>query len=362
MLTRAALLGNVLEMDDIHRTAILHPEPVVWPAALSAARDEGASLDMLLSAAALGYEAAIAIGSTLDAYHYGLWHNTSTAGGFGAAAAAASVYGLDAEQIGWALGNIGSLAGGLWHMRHAPVMTKQLHAAHAALAGLWVVRLARRGFTGPSAILEGPQGLYAAMTKAPKPLVLDDGWRIMEVSFKPWAACRHSHPAIDAALELRARGALHGPIRLETYADAIAFCDRPTPVNVIDAKFSLQHSIAVVALRGEPQLADYEPDAIADPAVAKRRGSVEVAEAADITARYPAHFGARLTAGDHTVELTDTRGDPERPLSEDGVVAKARALVAWGGLPAAEADRAVALALAGGGSANDIVALLEDWL
>lgn len=29
--TRAALLGNVLEMDDIHRASILHPGPVVWP-------------------------------------------------------------------------------------------------------------------------------------------------------------------------------------------------------------------------------------------------------------------------------------------------------------------------------------------
>lgn len=193
-------------------------------------------------------------------------------------------------------------------------------------------------------------------------MVLGDGWRLAEVSFKPWAACRHSHPAIDAALELKAHGALTGPIRLETYADAITFCDRPAPQSVIDAKFSLQHSIAVVALRGEPRPEDYEPDAIADPTIAALRETIEVAEAPDITARYPAHFGARLGAGGKTVELIDTRGDPERPLSPDGVIAKARTLIQWGGLPSAEADRAVALALEGDGPAMDVVALLEDWV
>jgi 2-methylcitrate dehydratase PrpD len=359
---RAALLGNVLEMDDVHRTAILHPGPVVWPAVLAAARETNASLAALLTAAAGGYEAVIAIGSTLDARHYSLWHNTSSAGGFGAAAAAALLFGLAPAQIVSALGNAGSVAGGLWHMRHAPVMTKQFHVAHAARAGLWAAQLARDGFTGPAAILEGPQGLYAATTGEPKPLELTDGWRLFEVSFKPWAACRHSHPAIDAALELRARGALHGRITVEIYADAITFCDRPEPASPVEAKFSLQHSVAVVAARGEPRPDDYELEAIRDPILAALRREVEVAEAPDLSARYPAHFGARVSAGGTSVELVDTRGDPERPLDAAGVVSKARSLITWGGLPAHEADRAVSLVLEDDGPADQLLALLEDWL
>lgn len=362
VLTRAALLGNVLEMDDVHRAAILHPGPVVWPAALLAAREENAGMAAMLEGAVRGYEAVIAVGATLDARHYSLWHNSSTAGGFGSAAAAGAIYELDADALVAAFGNIGSIAGGLWHMRHAPVMTKQLHVAHAAMAGLWVARLARHGFTGSEGILEGPQGFYAAMAEEPKPLKLDEDWRIHEVSFKPWAACRHSHPAIDAALELKARTGLREPIRLEIYADAIAFCDRAAPSSVVEAKFSLQHSIAVVALRGEPRPEDYEPDAIRDPEIAALRATIEVAEAPDITARYPAHFGARLSASGETVELTDTRGDPERPLSAEGVVNKARSLIAWGGLPEREADRAVSLALEENGSVSEIVTMLESWV
>lgn len=355
VLERVGYLGNVLEMDDVHRAALLHPGPVVWPAALSAAREAGCGMAAMLDGAIRGYEAMIAVGATFDAFHYAHWHPTATAGGFGGAAAAAAIFGLSPEQTVWALGHSGSTACGLWHMRHADVMTKQLHVVHASLEGLWCARTARAGFTGPAAILEGPQGLYEAMTRAPKPLMLGEGWHLAEVSFKPWAACRHAHPAIDAALALKDEGALGGEVLVETYADALAFCDRPAPRTPVEAKFSLQHAVAVVAERGAPTPADFEPDAIS--ALAKSRARVRVAEAAEFSARYPEHFGARVTAGGRTVELSDTLGDPERPLSSDGVIAKARALMAWGGLPDAAAERGVALALEG-----DDPAALVAWL
>ena len=351
-LTRAALLGNVLEMDDVHRRAILHPGPVVWPAALSAAREVGADMATLLEGAVRGYEAVIAVGATFDAWHYAHWHNTATAGGFGGAAAAASVFGLDADATADALGHAGSLAGGLWRMRHEPGMTKQVHVAQAALTGLWHARLARAGAKGPRRILEGEQGLYAPMTHEPKPLALGQGWRIDEVSFKPWGACRHAHPAIDAALELKAAGKLGAPVTVHTYRDALTFCDRPEPETVLDAKFSIQHSVAIVIDKGEPELADFEPDAIAR--LAPLRAQVTVAEDPALTAAYPARFGARI--GD--LMLADTRGDPERPLYPSGVEAKAWALMAWGGL---DADEGVRLALDGGDPAA-IVAMLERWL
>lgn len=353
---RAALLGNVLEMDDVHRAAILHPGPVIWPTVLA---HGGADMEALLEAAVRGYEATIAIGATFDARHYRYWHNTATAGVFGAAAAAASLFECDAEEIVSALGLAGSVSGGLWQMRHEPVMAKQWHIAHAVQTGGSAGFYAAHGVTGPRHILEGPQGLYAATCDTPRPLALTSDWRIAEVSFKPWAACRHTHPAIDAALELKATGGLDGPILVETFADALAFCDRPDPRTVLDAKFSLQHAVAVVRERGAPRLADFETDAVAS--LSGPRDSVSVREAADITARYPAHFGARVTAGGRTVELIDTRGDPERPIGEGGVIDKARALFDWGGLSDEQAEHGVALALDGDDPAG-IVAWLEELL
>jgi 2-methylcitrate dehydratase PrpD len=360
VLERVAYLGNVLEMDDIHRNAILHPGPVIWPSLLSAIRETGGTMREMLDGAVRGYEAMIAVGATLDAYHYAHWHPTGTAGGFGGAAAAASIFGLGRQKTVWALGNAGSTACGLWHMRHDNVMTKQLHVAHAALEGLWCARTARAGLTGPAAILEGPQGLYEAMTREPKAMEFPKRWRIRDVSFKPWGACRHAHPTIDAALELQQLlGKLDGEIVVETYADAIAFCDNPDPKTVQQAKFSLQHAVAVVATNGVPTLADFEPKAIRK--LANARARVTVRECKDITARYPQHYGARVVCNQQTVEMIDTLGDPERPMSEAQIIDKAMALMAWGGLSEKQAKKAVKLALEG----DDPVAIhrmLGKWL
>lgn len=350
---KATYLGNVLEMDDVHRTALLHPGPVIWPAALSL---PSASFDQRLDAAIRGYEAMIAIGSALDAHHYAHWHPTTIAGVFGSTVAFGSLIGFAPVEYANAMGNAGSVAGGLWHMRHDDVLTKQWHIYHAVRTGRDAAMHVHYGATGPQAILEGKQGLFAAMTQTPGPLAGSaDGWLIREVSFKPWAACRHAHPAIDCALELRAAGKLTEPFHVETYADALVFCDRPDPVTEMDAKFSLQHAIAVIADGRAARPEDFTPEAIA--ALAPLRAQVTVKEDPEISARYPAHFGARVNG----LELADTRGDPERPMGEAEIIAKMKTLAAWGGLSADQADRAADIALRGADAAA-LDDMLEQWL
>lgn len=354
--SKASFLGNVLEMDDVHRSALLHPGPVIWPAVLGGLTGEP---DAWLDAAVRGYEAMIAIGSTFDAHHYAYFHPTSTAGMFGAAAAAASLLGCDAGQTANALALAGSVTGGLWQTRHSPNMAKQWHVEHAMIAGGSAAYFARSGVTGPLDILEGVQGVHAATCQSPNPMVLAEGWQIDRVSFKPWGACRHAHPAIDAALALRANGKLTGEVRVETYADAITFCDRPHPRTVNEAKFSIQHAVAIVIERGAPQLSDFEPDAIAE--LSALRDRVTVSEAPAFTQAYPAHFGARLSTPAGTVMLTDTLGDPERPLSREGIIAKARALMLWGELSETNADHAIQVAF-DDQTGERTLALLEAWL
>lgn len=340
-------------MDDVHRAARLHPGPVVW--AISLGQYEN-NLTSTIDAAVAGYEAMISVGATFDDRHYQYYHPTTTAGVFGVTAAQAALDELDATQTANALANAGSVSGGLWQMRHSENMTKQLHALHCVRMAPQLSWLASWGATGPLDILEGPQGLYAATCREPKPMVLDPmRWRIEEVSFKPWAACRHAHPVIDCALELRAAGRLTPPYTLETYGDALTFCDKPHPTTEVEAKFSLHHAVAVIADGRDATPADFTLEAIA--ALAPLRAQVTVAEAPEITARYPAHFGARLNG----FELVDTRGDPERPVGEADIVAKMHMLAAWGGLAAGEADRAADLALRGD-DAGAIVTMLEEWL
>ena len=351
---QSTYIGNAMEMDDIHRKGLLHPGPVVWPAAMSW---PSADLNARLDAAVRGYEAMIAVGAALDAYHYAHWHPTTTAGFFGAAAAFGSLIGSNKAEYENGLGNAGSVAGGFWHLRHDNTLAKQWHVYHVVRTGRDAMLHVHYGATGPKGLLEGPQGMFAGMTRQPGSLAeaADGGWLIGEVSFKPFASCRHSHPTIDAAMTLRERGELHAPFTVETFADAILFCDRPDPKTVIEAKFSLQHVLAVVADGRKAEPADFTEKAIAE--LADLRAQVSVAEAEEFTSRYPEHFGARVNG----LAIYDTLGDPERPVSQAQLVEKFHMLAQWGGVSEASATRAVDLALHGD-DAEAIDALLEEWL
>ena len=337
-------LGNVLEMDDIHRTSILHPGPVVIPAALAAAQWIGASPQRFLMAVVRGYEAAIRIGRSVGPGHYALWHNTSTCGGFGAAAAVADLMDLTPEQTVWALGNAGAQSSGPFRCRHEPVMTKQLHTAHAAQAGLKSAMLAGCGFTGPRAMLEGEQGFYAAMAPDADPEAVmaapDAAWLVWETSFKPWPSCRHTHPAIDAALILYQQNLpLNAATRvgIETYRDGLVICDQAVPTTEALAKFSLQHAVAVTLRNGPPALDQFRGSSLTDLSVAELRSRCAISATERFEDAYPDHYGAAVIVefqDGHVVEAScpDALGDPENPLDPEAVRTKAQTLMVDAGL------------------------------
>jgi len=355
-------LGSILEMDDVHRAALLHPGPVVVPAALAVATD-ATPADAFLDAIIRGYEAMIRLGRAVGAGHYAHFHNTSTCGGFGAAVAAGSLLRLDAAGLAYALGNAGSLSAGLWQCRNEPVMTKTLHVAEAARRGVTAARLAARGFTGPRLILEGPQGFFAGLCPGASAEDIlagsDAGWLLAETSFKPWPACRHAHAAIDAALALRDElgGRPIAAVAIDTYADAKLFCDRARPETTLQAKFSLQHAVAVALQDGAPPLDAFDLSALDRPEIAALRERTTVTVSDAFTAPYPAHFGSAVAVTLQSGEtlsrsVADAWGDSENPISDAALYSKAQDLMRAAGLAPECADAliAAALGLAEGGT------------
>ena len=367
-------LGSALEMDDVHRSSVLHPGPVVLPAALAAAPADTSGPE-LLGAVMAGYEVMIRVGRALGPTHYRLWHTTATAGCFGAAAAAAAVMRLDDSQTAHALALAGTRAGGLWQVRHESSLAKAWHTAGAARDGVAAAQLAACGLTGPLAVLEGPSGWFAATAPDASTRAIteprDEPW-MFDVSFKPWPACRHAHPAMDALREVlgQSLGQILGetlgqplgqaltdapPRRLDevervdvaTYDDALRFCDQVAPVDEAQARFSIQHALAAMLIYGEPQLAHYSGQALTDPALAQLRSRIHLQADAALQARYPAHYGAavRITWRDgsiHHAELHDTYGDPARPLPAAALHAKAQMLMHDAGWSAARIAAAIA--------------------
>lgn len=347
-------LGSLIEMDDVHRRALLHPGPVVIPAVLALAAERRRPGRAVLDAVVRGYEAMIRLGLCLGPGHYRHFHNTATCGPLGAAAAAADLLGLSEDATVNAIGNAMTQSGGLWQCRNEPVMTKALHTARSARAGLESALLAELGFSGPRFILEGPQGFFAAM--APEGhldrLLADRGgrWLIEETSLKPWPACRHVHAAIDAALRLRPEidGCPITEVLVRTYGDAITLCDRAEPRDAGEARFSLQHAVAVVLAQGRPVLDDFAAPQACAPATAALRGQVRLARSPHYDARYPAHFGTGLTVrlADGAVleaDIADAWGDPENPMHERDVHAKAAMLLGTAGFSDRQIRRVIEL-------------------
>ncbi|TNC11612.1 MmgE/PrpD family protein [Methylobacterium terricola] len=352
-------LGNVLEMDDVHRGAIVHPGDTIVPACLAVAEAADLPGEALLDAVITGYEVAIRLGLAAGTGHYRLWYTTATCGTFGTAAAIARLLGLAPERVVDALGHAGMMASGLWQCREEPTASKQLATAHAAQAGVMAARYAGAGARGPHRILEGALGFFAATCPTPRPEAITapvGPWLIHEVSFKPWPACRHVHPAIEAALALRDRVAPGeiAAVRVATYRDALAFADRPDPTTPHEARFSLQHCVAAALLDGPVTLAHSAPEALACPHLGALRHRVALAEDPDRTARYPGRFSAGLaiTRADGTVltaAVESARGDPENPMSADEIREKARGLLSGALTPeAAGGAVAAAAALPGG--------------
>src|SRR5215210_6695587 len=266
--------SHVVEQDDLHNASVFHPATVVFPAALAAAQQTGASGRDLIAASVVGYEIGVRVGSYLGRSHYKVFHTTGTAGTLAAAAAVSYLLGADEEVMLHALGSAGTQAAGLWEFLRDAADSKQLHTAKAAADGLLAAYIARDGFTGATRILEGEQGMAAGMSSDAEPERLVEGlgerWTVLETSFKYHATCRHTHPAADALLkgmkERRLTAADIAGVRARVHAAAIDVLGPVSdPRTIHQSKFSMGFVLALIAREGSAGIDDFTEEALEDP-------------------------------------------------------------------------------------------------
>ena len=210
-------------------------------------------------------------------------------------------------------------------------MTKQLHTA-APRRRLPRRRPGAHRVHRTARILEGPQGFFAAMAPArsrtaSSAIRSPDGRSTRPASSRGLPAAMPTRPSTRrSSCGDRRRRREAG--RSAHVRDALAFCDRAEPRTPIDAKFSLQHAVAVALLDGPPPLERSSRRRFRAPISRRCAAKVEVAAVRAVRPAYPARFGAGVE-----VELVgwtssrrpmpDALGDPENPLSVEGVRAKA---------------------------------------
>ena len=360
-------LTHILETDDLHRASVTHPGCIVPPAVFCVAEREGSSGVVVLRSILHGFESMCRVGMGVGAAHYKIWHNTATCGPYGSAVAIANLLGLTLEQAVSAFGNAGTQSAGLWQFLATGAMSKHLHAGRAAEAGIVAADLAALGFTGPPAILEGDKGFFAATCPDAIPAAVlanpQAPWQLCLTSIKPWPCCRHTHPAIDAALELHQ--ALAGrdiaSVDVQAYQAALDVCDRPRPDSEYEAKFSLYHCVAAALQDGAVDFGSFSGAARARLAPLRERISIAAQE--PWLSAYPVSWGAGVSVScfDGTVlaaERDGARGDPEMALSDSEMVEKAHMLLDYAGYDFARAQWIVEriLGLAQQDEAPEIVA------
>lgn len=351
--------SHILELDDVHKTSTLHPAAPIIPAALAVAEREHASGAAFLLSVALGYDSAIRVGEAVNPSHYRFWHPTGTAATFGAAVAAGSLLGLDADAMADALGTAGTQAAGLWEFNADGTMSKHLHPGKAAYNGVLAADLAREGFTGAGRILEGPRGFFRATAAESDPSRVTEGlgsvWKVSETCYKLHSCCGHTHSAIDMALEYRAGRSWTDEstlalVDIRTYGPGYDIVREMNPRTAYQAKFSLAYCVAMALLEGSVGLAQFgeerfDGNGVTDPRTKALLARIRVTVDPDITARYPAEWGTRVRFVERdggSLELTAAfpRGNPENPVPTAVLEQKLRDLVAPR-LGADTADRAI---------------------
>jgi 2-methylcitrate dehydratase PrpD len=248
--------GHAHDYDDVHNAMSGHPTVPVAPAVLALGEHLGTSGAQLLNAFCTGVDVECILGRYAGPSHYARgWHNTATLGTFGAAAACARLYQADVETTVQALGIAGTRAAGL--KCQFGTMCKPLHAGHAAATGLSAARLAGRGFSSCSDILENPQGFMATQSDSASQARFEKALAVpaytQDICFKYHAACYLTHSAIEATRELCQRNQFDprkvSSIEVEVDKGHLRVCNIAEPTTGLEAKFSLRLTTAM-ALTG----------------------------------------------------------------------------------------------------------------
>lgn len=337
--TAALITGTMaysIGLTDTHSQSITHPGPSIVATALSMGHALGAEDREVLRAVVLGCEAVVRIGSVVNPSHRARgFHPTATCNPFGAAVAAGYLLGLDRQQLRWALGLAGSMAGGLYEFRHEGAMLMALHGGMPAASGIDAAYLARAGFTGPSTVLEGPDGFFAAFADEVRPELLipepDARFGIEELALRPYNACRYAHSGIDA---LHLIGPLdHRDVKhITVWTHATAVDQEVEPTTPVSARLSTKFTIAHTVVHGPPLL-DLDADDLADTEVLDLARRTDVVEDPALTALFPRKWGCRvaveLAGGEvRTAQVDTPKGEPDNPLSAGEVRDKFHRLAA----------------------------------
>lgn len=334
--------AHSLELDDVNNEASLHPGVAVFPAVFAACEMVGADGKKFIEGAVVGYEVTVRLGKALTpSAHYAQgFHPTGTCGVFGAAVAASKILGLDEGQMLNMMGIVGSQAAGSMEFLADGAWTKRMHPGWAAHSGIIAALLAKKGFKGPSTILEGRNGFLHAYSASSDPSEVLEGlaesYQILRTSIKPHACCRYKQAPIDGILRIMEQNRLKPDevekVTLGILKTGFPIIVRPeelkyNPRSVVDAQFSMPFGAAVAILHGKASLDEYTPDKMNSPQVKAMMDKITCVENPELEKVFPKQWPATVEiltreGKSYSAKVDYPKGDPENPLTWEELIEK----------------------------------------
>lgn len=349
---RMGMESHVLELDDGHRRGAVHVGATVFSALMSVAGKENLSSHDFLLGAIVGYEATIRLacavqpGNKLRGYHA-----TGTCGTVGAALGVAAALHYNKEQMNTTLAAAVTSSAGVLEMQEDNSDLKPYNVGRATMDAVAAAYIGRTGLKGPKDALGGKRGFLKVMTDYTHTEYLTDFSSetlcIEQIYQKVYAACRHAHPAIEAAL------ALYGKLKIEdiekievrAYKLAVAGHDHREISCISSAKMSIPFSVAVALVAGEAGLNAFSEETISNSTILSLAKKVLVVVDDELTAQSTAKRASVVTvfttSGTFTKQIDYPKGEPENPLSQQELEEKFRGLALYGGLKTEECDEII---------------------
>jgi 2-methylcitrate dehydratase PrpD len=338
------------DFDDTFEGGPVHSGAVIVPAMLAATERSELPGERVLLGMTAGLELLCRLSLVAPkAIHKAGFHPTAVLGPLAASFAVGVAEGADAHALRNALGIAGSTASGIIEYLGDGSWTKRMHAGWAAQSGLRAAALARAGFVGPRAVLEGEHGFFKAFAPSIESFYekltdrLGDRWWAETITFKPYPCGTMVQPYIDCARKLRAEGISHTQIARIHCLTAEGYVHRlwepmemkRNPPTGYAAKFSIPFGVALGLVRGEAGLADFSETSIRDQTLlaVSRLVSYEIDPNDPYPSRFTGHVRMETRDGRAFEARQDhIRGGVEEPLSREQIEAKFLSNARYGGV------------------------------
>jgi len=335
--------SHVLELDDGHRYAMMHLGSPIFSGLLTVAEKEKASVYSMLKGAVVGYEAAIRLAKAFQPNHKKQgFHGTGTCGAIGCALAIASMLGYSRDEFENVLSAAATSAAGLLEVITGESMQKIYNVSNAAITGVNAA-LFGKIFQGPEDILGGERGFFKCFSSefdVSKLFADNANKEIHGIYLKPYAACRHCHAPIEAAVDIYNSRQIDiqniEAVEVYTYDLAVYGHDHTKVNSVSSAKMSTPYSVAMALISGKGDLSVYNEVEIRSEELNGLIDKVRVISDDDLSKLVPKKRAAvvkvLLSNGECIERRVDyPKGEPENPIHIEEVKEKLLSMVTFAG-------------------------------